>query len=262
MTAPAAARVRELAAGYEPPSFDHVPDADAAIFLCAVDHSTGYRSAHRLDGEGPLSGSALMWEVGLRAHEREGGLLRADHLEAASGEEVTEWFRIGGETVGDPDRRAALWRNLAAGLRREYGGSAAALLGACGGRLGGDGGLIARLAAFDAYADPLAKKAFLFAKICARRGWLEARDPERWEVCADNVLMRLALRAGLVEPGSLTAVRAATRSAFKRLAGEAGIAVPVLDDLLWELGREDPDLLGREGGDRREPGRDPASAWY
>jgi hypothetical protein len=32
--------------------------------------------------------------------------------------------------------------------------------------------------------------------------------------------------------------------------------------MLWELGREDPDLLGREAGDLREPPRDPASPWY
>jgi hypothetical protein len=74
--------------------------------------------------------------------------------------------------------------------------------------------------------------------------------------------MRIALRCGLVEPGGLGQVRAATRDAFKRLAAEAGIAVPVLDDLLWELGRDDPDLLGSEAGDVREPSRDSASSWY
>jgi hypothetical protein len=36
----------------------------------------------------------------------------------------------------------------------------------------------------------------------------------------------------------------------------------VLDDLLWELGRDDPDLLGNVAGDVREPPRDPASNWY
>ena len=75
-------------------------------------------------------------------------------------------------------------------------------------RLGGRGGLLGSLARYEAYGDPLAKKSFLFAKICARRGWLEVRDPESWEVCADNVLMRLALRSGLVHPGSLAEVRA------------------------------------------------------
>ncbi len=259
----AAARVRELAASYDPPSFDDVPDADAAIFLCAVDHSTGYRDAHRVDDRGPFSGSELMWQLGLRAHEREQrGLLRAERLETVDSDAVARWFQADDETVGDPDRRAALWRDLATRLQREYRGAAGALLAATGGRLGGPGGLLARLRGFEAYSDPLAKKAFLFAKICDRRGWFEVLDPERWEVCADNVLMRLALRSGLVAEGSLQDVRANTRAAFKRVATTAEIERPILDDLLWELGRDDRDLLGREAGDVTEPARDPASAWY
>jgi hypothetical protein len=42
----------------------------------------------------------------------------------------------------------------------------------------------------------------------------------------------------------------------------AGLAPPLLDDLLWELGRHNPDLLGTEGGDVCEPPRDPDSHWY
>jgi hypothetical protein len=258
----AAERVRELAGSYEPPSFDHVSDPDPALFLCAVDHKTGYRGRHLVGGEGPFDGSALMWAVGLRANQRERGLLRADRLLDVTGEEVGEWFRIGGETVADPERRAELWRDLAAGMLKRYKGSAAVLIDRADRRLAGDGGLLGRLAAFEAYSDPLGKKSFLLAKICERRGWLEVRDPEHWEVCADNVLMRLALRSGLVEPGPLEQVRPATRETMKALADAAGIAIPVLDDLLWELGRDDPDLLGRDAGHLREPERDPTSAWY
>jgi hypothetical protein len=260
--AAAAARVRELAASYQPPSFAHVPDPDAAIFLCAVDHKTGYERAHDVDGRGPFSGSELMWELGIRAHRREGGLLRARRLQNVSGADVARWFEIGDETVADPDRRAALWRDLVARLERDHGGSAARLLAASGGRLAGEGGLIELLARYEAYADPLAKKSFLFAKICERRGWLQVADPESWEVAADNVLLRLALRSGLVAPGPLDDVRASTRAACKDLAGAAELTPPVLDDLLWELGRDDPDLLGRAAGDLLEPPREPGSSWY
>jgi hypothetical protein len=135
-------------------------------------------------------------------------------------------------------------------------------MAAAGGRLGGPGGLLARLAEYEAYSDPLRKKSFLFAKICERRGWLAVEDPEHWEVCADNVLMRLALRSGLVRLGSLDEVRAATLDALKRVGEGAGLAPPLLDDLLWELGRDNPDLLGTEGGDVCEPPRDPDSHWY
>ena len=258
----ACARVRELRAAYAPPSFAHVPDPDAALFLCAMDHRTGYERAHRVDGEGPFAGSELLWAAGLRAARERAGLLTAATLERVSAEDVAQIFRADDETVADPERRAALWRDLAQGLAGDHGGSAARLIEAAGGRLGGEGGLLDLLSAYEAYADPLAKKAQLFAKICARRDWLAVGDPESWEVAADNVLMRLALRSGLVEPGELDEVRAATREAFKRVAATTSIPPPELDDMLWELGRTDPDLLGTAAGDLREPPRDPASAWY
>jgi hypothetical protein len=257
-----AERVRKLADGYEPPSFSNVPDPDAALFLCAIDHRTGYRGRFLVGGTGPFEGSALLWAVGLQAARRRQGLLTAAGLGEVTPERVAELFRIGGETVADPERRAALWRDLAAGLERDHGGEAEALLAACDGRLGGAGGLLELLARYEAYADPLAKKSLLFAKICDRRGWLAVHDPESWAVCADNVLMRLALRSGLIHPGAGDEVRATTRAAFGQVARLAEIEPPVLDDLLWERGRDDPDLLGTQGGDLSEPPRDPASAWY
>jgi hypothetical protein len=257
-----AARVRELAAGYAPPDYAEVPGVDAALFLCAIDHRTGYRELHVVDGEGPYSGSALLWALGLSAERRRPGLLSAAGLRGVDAGAVTEMFAVDGERVAGADVRAALWRDLAAGLGRRYRGEAGALIAACAGRLGGDGGLIARLAEFEAFSDPVAKKGYLFAKIAARRGWLEVADPDGWEVCADNVLMRLALRAGLVAPGPLDEVRPATRAALKEVSCEAGVSPPLLDDLLWELGRDDPDLLGSDAGELAEPLRDSASHWY
>lgn len=256
-------RVVELGAAYEPPDFAHVPDPDAALFLCAVDHKTGYVSAHMVEGDGPFEGSELMWAAALAAARRApGGLLTATGLAAVSAGQVAEIFRVGDEIVADPERRAGLWRDLAEWLAREHAGQAANLLAAAAGGLGGPGGLLALLAESEAYADPLQKKAQLYAKICERRGWFEVRDPESWQVSADNVLMRLALRSGLVEDGSLDEVRGATREAFKRVAEVAAISPPLLDDMLWELGRADPDLLGDAAGDLREPERDPSSSWY
>jgi hypothetical protein len=256
------ARVRELASRYEPPTFDHVPDPDAALFLCAMDHRTGYGEAHTVAGEGPFSGSALLWAVALDAARREPGRLTARSLRDIDADGVDELFRVEGETVANPERRADLLRDLARGLERDHHGETQALLTAAGGSLGGEGGLLELLARYEAYSDPLGKKSFLFAKICERRGWFAVADAEHWEVCADNVLMRLALRSGLVEPGSLDEVRATTRAAFKGVAERSGVSPPILDDLLWELGRDDPDLLGTEGGDLSEPPRDPESTWY
>jgi len=147
-------------------------------------------------------------------------------------------------------------------MLKDYAGQAEALIDASQGKLGGTGGALFRLSEFDAFADPLRKKAFLVCKIWERRGWLTVSDPESWEVSADNVLMRLALRSGLVPEGDVDQVREATRDAFKAVAGESGISPPVLDDLLWERGREDPDLLGTEGGDLQEPPRREGVVFY
>ena len=257
-----AARVGELAAAYDPPAFAHVPTADVALFLCAIDHKTGYEREHEVEGRGPFSGSELLWELGCAVERYRPGALSARELAAVDAEGVAALFRAGDETVIGAGQRARLWRELAVGLERDHGGTAAGLIEASGGRLGGEGGLVALLARYEAYADPLAKKAFLFAKIAERRGWLAVADPESWQICADNVLMRLALRSGLVEAGGVEEVRAATREAFAAVAAESGVSPPVLDDLLWERGREDPDLLGTAAGELSEPPRRAGVHWY
>jgi hypothetical protein len=258
-----AERLRELSGSYRPPSFSEVPTVDAALFLCAIDHRSGYCHPYTVGGMGRFEGSALLWQIGCAAERGRPGALSAAALSEVSGPEVEAMFRIGAETVAGPERRAELWRDLAAGLGQRYDGSAEALIAASEQRLGGRVGLIARLGEFEAYADPLAKKSFLFAKVAARRGWLTVSDPSSWQVCADNVLMRLALRAGLVDQGEADAVRAETRDAFHRVAEEAGLEPPLLDDLLWELGRRDPDLLGTSGGaELREPDRPEGTIYY
>ena len=257
-----AARVRELAAGYEPPDFAEVPTPDAALFLAAIDHRTGFEEGHEVDGAGPYEGSALLWALGLRAERRAPGALTARSLYGVSPAAIAAVFRVGADSLADPERRAQLWDDLARGLIENYQGEASALIAATGGRLGGGSGALRHLGGFKAFSDPLQKKSFLVCKIWERRGWLEVADHENWEVSADNVLMRLALRSGLVEQGTVEEVRAATRTAFKRVAEEAGISPPLLDDLLWERGREDPDLLGREGGDLSEPPRAGGTDFY
>jgi hypothetical protein len=255
-------RVKKLAKGYEPPTFEEVPHPDAALFLAAIDHQTGYEEPHDIDGAGPFEGSALLWALGLRAERRAPGALTARSLLAVDPAAIAAVFRAGQDTLEDPERRAKLWDNLAKGMLKSYGGQAEQLIEASGGKLAGPGGALTRLSEFDAYADPLRKKAFLVCKIWERRGWLEVSDPESWEVSADNVLMRLALRSGLVEQGDVEEVRAATRDAFKQVAEGAGITPPVLDDLLWERGRDDPDLIGDEAGDLQEPPRREGVLFY
>jgi len=256
------ARVNDLAADYEPPTFEEVPHPDAALFLAAIDHQTGYTEPHLVDGEGPYEGSALLWALGLRAERRAPGALTARSLLGVDPAAIAAVFRAGQDTLHDPERRAKLWDDLAKGLLKDYRGRAEAMIEASGGQLDGPTGVLFRLSEFDAFADPLRKKSFLVCKIWERRGWLEVSDPENWEVSADNVLMRLALRSGLVAQGDTDEVREATLHGFKQVTERAGISPPVLDDLLWEKGREDPDLLGNEAGDLTEPPRREGVVFY
>ena len=240
----AAGAVQRHLEGYEAPDFAEAPGPDAALFLCAIDHSSGYERPHCVNGAGPFKGSELIWHLGCAVERRAAGALGAQALRDVDAAAVEGLFRVEEETISRAPERARLWRDLAARLIEGYEGSAGTLLSRSGGRLRGAGGLIARLASFDAFSDPLEKKAFLFAKIAARRGWLSVADPESWEVCADNVLMRVCLRAGLVDPGPAEQVRADTRSALKAVALAAKVEPPLLDDLVWERGRLDPALLG------------------
>jgi hypothetical protein len=256
------ARVRELAASYKPPDFAEVPTPDAALFLSAIDHSTGFEEAHEVDGEGPFEGSALLWALGLRAEKKAPGALTAPSLRGVSPAAIGAVFRVGQDSLSDPEGRAKLWDDLARGLIERYETEAAKLIEATGGKLGGENGALRHLGGFAAFKDPLQKKSFLVCKIWERRGWLEVTDPENWQICADNVLMRLALRSGLVEQGDVEQVRAHTRDAFKLVATEAELPPPLLDDLLWERGREDPNLLGAEAGELDEPDRASGVHYY
>ena len=239
-----------------------MPTPDAALFLAAIDHSSGYERPHGVEGEGPFTGSALLWARALAFERRRPGVLSAESLREVTGDEVATLLTVEGDVVSEPEERARLWRDLAEVLIEDYSGSAEELIAESEGELGGPGGLLARLAAAEAFSDPLAKKSFLVAKIWERRGWFAVADPESWEVCADNVLMRLALRSGLVEPGEVEQVRAATREAFRSVSEASEVPPPVLDDLLWERGREDPDLVGAEAGDLHEPPRRPGVHFY
>ena len=205
-----------------------------------------------------------MWAVALAAAALRPGLLTASGLAAITADEVAELFRDRRRDGCRPRApRGAVARSGGGPQRTAYAAAATALLAAADGRLGDPDGLLSRLAAFAAYSDPLAKKAQLFAKICERRGWFavaRSRTPGRCRPTTSSCAWRCG--PGSSSPGTLDEVRAETRAAFKRLAIATGISPPLLDDMLWELGRDDPDLLGSAAGDLSEPPRDPGSAWY
>ena len=106
------ARVRELAASYGPPGFKEVPGPDAALFLCAIDHRSRYERAHLVDGRGPFSGSALLWQLGLRAERHRPGLSPPvlDNLLWELGRDDTDLLGDDAGDLREPDRdRGSRW---------------------------------------------------------------------------------------------------------------------------------------------------------
>ena len=254
-------RVRRLNASYTPPDFAHVPDPDAALFLCAVDHRTGYERPHSVGGSRAVGGSELMWAVALAAAGRRPGLLTAAALATVSADDVADAVcdrGRDGRRSGSPCRAVARPRG---GARARYGGrrprcwpppAAARRL-----RRAARSARRVRGVLRPAGQEGAAVREDLRAPRVVR-----GRRSRDWEVSADNVLMRLALRSGLVEPGELDEVRAATRAAFKR--GRRRDRDLAADARRHALGTG-PRRPGPARSRRRrshEPPRDPDSAWY
>ena len=245
-----------------PPSFAHVPTRTRRSSSARSTTGPATAAATWSAGRGRSRAAPCSGRWGSQAARREPGLLTAAGLRASTPSASPSCSGSAARPSPTPERRAALWRDLAAGLGARPRGEAEALLAAAAGRLGGTGGLLGLAGALRGLRRPAGKKSFLFAKICARRGWLRSHDPESWEVCADNVLMRLALRSGLVQPGAGDEVRAATRDAFGQVAARRrDRARRARRPALGARPRRSRPARHRR---RRppEPPRDPASAWY
>ena len=142
-----------------------------------------------------------MWAIALRFAAASPGWLSARSLAEVGVDEIADAFLIGGETVADPGQRAALWRDLATGLEREYGGEPTALLAAADRRLGGPAGRPAGWALCGllgpAGQEVAAAREDLRAPRLAR-----GRRPRALGGVGRHVLMRLALRSGWSSPAS------------------------------------------------------------
>lgn len=115
--------------------------------------------------------------------------------------------------------------------------------------------LLGRLAAMEAYVDPVAKKSHLLLMFLHECGLWPLADPENLEIAIDYHVMRVALRTGIVEvedpelrrrltcqdpvtEAEDTAIRLAVREACRTiLAGVPELSRFRLDNLLWMIGR-------------------------
>ncbi len=241
-------------------------DMDAAsanffFLLVAIDHRThspGKPFQGRVNGVN-LHGAELMWALAKKRFTEDPAFFEPERLAHVDAEQISELFQIDTPEpvqISGAEERAELLRDCAQKLVAKFEGSILNLISRSGEwmiRQNGKG-FLQQLGVFSAYEDPLSKKSFLLAKFLERRGLLRIRDPENLHVPVDNVLQRVALRAGLVQlkdedldkkvRQGLTVtdeeemkIRKQTMAAFDAVADELRISPTRLDDVLWELGR-------------------------
>ena len=198
-----------------------------------------------------------------RPPRRSRGLFTAKRLRYVSAGDVAEWFRADSEPIGDPERRAALWRDLASGLERDYGGSAAELLDQRG-RAAGRRGRPPRAA-----SSPIALTPTLWQRrrSCSRRSPSGAAGSTSWTPGPGRSRPTTSScgspsARGSSAPGSLgrgplrdpRGLQGACRQDRDQPTGPGRHALGARP--------QDPDLLGNAAGELSEPPRDPSSAWY
>lgn len=157
-------------------------------------------------------------------------------------------------TLDRLDERREQWHDAARGLLDNYRGDVMALYEAAEHRLRGQGGIIDRLGAFQAYSDPVEKKTFLLVMFAQRSGAWEIADLENLQVAIDYHIMRVALRAGMVEVDDPALaerlrthqpveseldnqIRTAVRQACDLLVQSSRHNVFEVDNILWMMGR-------------------------
>jgi len=159
-------------------------------------------------------------------------------------------------TIDRVTERVGLLRNCAQVLLKRFHGDVMLIYKVSEGYLiRRDGkGLLNQLRNFRAYSDPVEKKTFLLLLYLNESGIWEIKDPENLKVAVDYHIMRIALRAGIVNivDNSLASrllqckkvkqsedleVRKTVREACSLLPEVSGHSSFEIDTMLWNMGR-------------------------
>jgi len=157
-------------------------------------------------------------------------------------------------TLDRVEERLAQWHDASRILVQRYKGDVMSLYYAAGEALEGESGILARLAEFQAYSDPVEKKSFLLVMFAQRSGAWQVRDIENLKVAIDYHIMRIALRSGMVrvQDADLTErlktkqpvtalqdnqIREAVREACDLIVRDSRHSVFEVDNILWMMGR-------------------------
>jgi len=235
--------------------------ANFFFFLVAIDHRT-----HPDEGtyEGivngtKLTGAELMYALAKRRLREDQAFFSPKSLCKVSVDEIINLFRVTEPRpmrIAGPEERTVLLRDCAEKLQSNFAGSILNAVSQSGGWLcREDGqGFLQQLKQFKAYEDPMNKKSFLLVKFLERRHFINIRDPGNLHVPVDNILLRLALRTGIVKlidydldrkirsneavsQEQERMLRQSTLEAFNKVALSINMNATYLDDILWEFGR-------------------------
>ena len=238
---------------YKPISFDNpelFPEPDDYIypnyvfFMVAIDHRTGFNKKWKYHG------SDLLFYLARKKQIENPKFFTAENLVDINSAELRRVFTFRGVTVSRVEERAFLLRDCAKRLLKYYEGDVMNLFQKADFTVKF---ILNRLREFRAYEDPLMKKSYLLIKILKRQG-LKLKDPHNLSFPVDNVLVRLALSSGIINPGEklmkkinsgimLTeketeTLRKMTEGALVILSKKSGIEPDILGDILWTYGRE------------------------
>jgi hypothetical protein len=231
-------------------------EANLWFFLVAVCQATRTLQGH-IDGHW-VRGWDYMVHAARKAMRAEPDYFTASHLIHATEDTLRTIFSDEGipqnSTLDRINERLAQWHDASRILLQRYAGDVMNLYHAAGHRLRGQDGIMARLAEFQAYADPVEKKSFLFIMFAQRSGAWQVEDLENLRVAIDYHIMRIALRSGMVlvqDPDlqqrikarqAVTAeqdnqIREAVREACDLLVRGSQRSVFDVDNILWMMGR-------------------------
>jgi len=234
------------------PSADDVNDVvNYLIFMTSIDHRAGPGFEDLVNGE-LLRGAELLWKLGELKWMSDRGFFNPARMARVSTAEVRRWLTTsGGRVAKGVNLRAQLLRDTAKWLIKLYGGGGVRLIEACRSSYAR---LVELLRPFRAFNDPVAKKAYLLAKLLTKSGFLEKANLKDLCIPVDNHVTRVSLRLGLIKPGLNprqvprleldVKLRLEARDAWSHVVRKAGLDPIALDDLLWTTGRT---LCKREG---------------
>lgn len=234
-----------LVSRYLPEPSDPEGMANYLIFMVSIDHRAGAHFTDFVGGE-ELSGAELLWKLGELKWREDGGFFSPRRMAKVGREEVRGWLTTpGGVTIKGPRLRWLLLRDAARWLIRLYGGRGLRVVEAAQ-----DSGsrLVELLRPLRAFSDPVAKKAYLLAKLLIKSGLMKGVDLGELPLPVDNHVTRVTLRLGLVRPlrsGEFLSrleldvrLRLFVREVWRSVVKEARIDPIATDDLLWTVGRE------------------------